>query len=431
MAAEKWQVRRRQWRRSQRKLRRRWQLWQGRWPFVGRSPNSLRGGGRPSGGPHLAIFLRCLMAGGAERAMVRLANGLAQRGWSVDVVLAEADGPFVTLLDPAVRVINFDCSLWGSFIPLVQYLRRERPAVLLGILHYPAELAIVAKYLSASGVRVVVSERNTLSREARQAREWTARQTPHMARLLYPLADRVLAVSDGVADDLARTAHLPRSRIETVYNFINFRAAGSPGQGSEPPHPWLEAGGIPTVVGVGRLMPQKDFGTFLRAVARVRARQPLRAIICGEGRDRASLEGLARELGIREMVDFLGFVRDPSAYVRHGAAFVLSSRWEGFPNVVLEALALGVPVVSTNYPHGPAEMLDRGRYGQLVPVGDDRAMAAAIETVLAGNAPRPTAAWLARFSEATLLDRYEQVLGLRELCGRRQRRLQPAVRELP
>jgi glycosyltransferase involved in cell wall biosynthesis len=204
---------------------------------------------------------------------------------------------------------------------------------------------------------------------------------PILARHSYAWADGIIAVSSGVADDLARVARLPRERIEVVHNPVVDREL--PSKRKAPlDHPWFADGQPPVVLGLGRLKKQKDFPTLLRAFARLRSTREARLVILGEGKQEQSIRSLARSLGIAKDVDLPGFDPNPFRYLARAACFVLSSAWEGLPRVLIEALACGCPVVSTDCPSGPHEILEGGRYGPLVPVGDERAMANAIAQVL-------------------------------------------------
>jgi glycosyltransferase involved in cell wall biosynthesis len=200
-------------------------------------------------------------------------------------------------------------------------------------------------------------------------------------RMLYPSADAVVAVSNGVAQDLKKNAGLSPSLLRVIPNPVITPELISKSQEPQD-HPWFTEGAAPVLLGVGRLTRQKDFPTLLRAFALVRKSRPCRLMILGEGQDRASLESLTAELGIRDDVTMPGFVDNPYAYMSKSALLVLSSRWEGSPNVLTEALALGTPVVSTDCPSGPEEILDHGRFGPLVPMGHPDAMAHAILTTL-------------------------------------------------
>ncbi|GAB4350678.1 MAG: glycosyltransferase [Cyanophyceae cyanobacterium] len=381
-----------------------------------------------AGAIHLAIAVPECGEAGAGRSLVALANGLAQRGWRVDLVLGrsrrhrENPGAGRAAIATAVRVVDLadGPGPWG--VALGRYLRRERPATLLATDPAVAIAAIAAKYLTQVATRVTILERYPPSKALLHGEAWRRRPWIWGQRLIYPWADTLLAASAGVADDLARVARLPRSRIVPIAP-IPLPSDLRTVQASAPTHPWLQGPPIPVILAVGRLVPQKDFATFLRAIAQVRARHPLRAVILGEGPERSALEQLAEELGIGAAVDFPGFSPNAIACMGQAAALVLSSRWEGCPAVVLEAMAVGTPVVATNCPHGPADLLANGRYGHLVPVGDAIALATAIERVLEGDRRLPPPHWLNPFEANRLLDRHETLLGLNDLRQPLARRL--------
>jgi glycosyltransferase involved in cell wall biosynthesis len=211
----------------------------------------------------------------------------------------------------------------------------------------------------------------------RQSPKWRWRFVASLIGKVYPLAERIVTVSRGVADDLATCTGLPRVTIGTIYNPILTTEIAEKAQ-APISHTWLPPTAIPVILGVGRLVPQKDFPTLLKAFAHVHRKQPARLLILGEGRERAKLEALASELGIAEKVLLPGFEPNPYAFMSQASVFVLSSAWEGLPNALIEALACGCPVVSTNCPSGPQEILGNGAFGPLVPVGEDRALAEAI-----------------------------------------------------
>jgi glycosyltransferase involved in cell wall biosynthesis len=296
---------------------------------------------------------------------------------------------------------------------LTRYLRQERPTALLSAMPYPNLTAVWARRLAGVSTRVVVSERNTLSRNIADKRAWPARFLPPLLGRGYAAADHIVAVSDGVADDLSSCAGLPRERITTVYNPV---VTPDLVTRSEAPldHRWFEPGAPPVVLAAGRLAPAKDFPTLLRAFARLRATRPARLMILGQGRGSepaAALRALARELGVAEDVTLPGFVDNPFAYMARASVFVLSSAWEGFGNVLVEAMACGCPVVSTDCPSGPAEILDGGAYGTLVPVRDDRALAEAILATLDAPPDRDRLrARGAEFSVDRAAERYLEML---------------------
>ncbi|NWO57347.1 MULTISPECIES: glycosyltransferase [Chromohalobacter] len=327
----------------------------------------------------IAVFLPSLAGGGAERVMVTLANGFAARGVPVDLVVVAAEGAYLEDVSPRVRLVELGASRVLFSLPaLVRYLRRERPHALLSALNHANIVALWARKLARTRTRLVVSERNTLSRDLSSDR--FERVVPWLMRLSYPTADAIVAVSGGVADDLAQTVRLPRERIDVVYNPINSNLPLL----SEAPvvHPWLAEGEPPVIVAAGRLTVQKDFATLVEAFAMVRRTHRARLVILGEGELRATLEARIEELGIAEDVALPGFVDNPYPWMRQASLFVLSSAWEGFCNVLAEAMACGTPVVSTDCPSGSAEILENGKWGRLVPVGDASALARAIAATL-------------------------------------------------
>lgn len=331
----------------------------------------------------LAIFLATSGHSGVDRVFRNLVPEFARRGLRIDLLAIRGHGPDYGELPGGVRRIVLGASHVNAALPaLLRYLRRERPRVLLSDKDRVNRVSLIARRLARVPTRVGVRLGTTPSVNLanRGALErWL--QTASM-RHLYRRADAVLVPSHGAAVDLARLACLPRSQVEVVPSpvvSVRMHALAA----ARPDHPWLADGGPAPIVGVGELSERKDFATLLRALARLRADRPgARLIVLGEGRRRAELEQLARDLGIAGAVSLPGFVTNPYCYVARAAAFALTSRWEGMPVVLIEALALGTPVVACDCPSGPREVLADGRYGPLVPVGDDAAVAAALADVL-------------------------------------------------
>jgi glycosyltransferase involved in cell wall biosynthesis len=358
----------------------------------------------------VAIFTANMDGGGAERAMLKLAGGIAGHGYDVDLVLSRAEGHYLQEVPDSVRIVDLHARRLLSSIPgLVRYLRRERPNAMLTSMNYVNIVGIWARTLARVDTRLIVNEQNALSLEAAHSPRRRHRLMPRLIKRFYPWADGVTSVARGTADDLVSTAGVSPNLIEVVHNPIvttELRALVA-----EPlAHPWFGPGQVPVVLGVGRLAPQKDFGTLIRAFARVIARRPCRLMILGDGPERASLEALVAERGLTGSVDLPGWISNPYPYMAHAGVFVLSSRWEGLPSVLIEALFCGVPVVATDCLSGPREILEGGRYGALVPVGDEEALAAAIEAALAGElAPPPAESW-EPYEQETVVRRYLEVL---------------------
>jgi glycosyltransferase involved in cell wall biosynthesis len=335
----------------------------------------------------IALFLPFLGGRGAQRVLLNLANGFAAAGRPVDLVLAEAKGEFLDRVSPSVRLVDLKSprGVLRSLPAYRRYLRRERPAVLLTAMDYINVLSVLTRAMSSRRTKLFVSCHNSMIASTRNSPWARDRLLPMAMRLTYRHADGVIAVSGGVADTLAGITRLPRGRIKVIHNPVI--TPGFEVDAAAPvDHPWFQPGQPPVVLGVGSLTAQKDFGTLLRAFALVRAQRLARLLILGEGEARATLEKLAVELGVKEDVAMPGWVANPYAYMARAGVFVLSSRWEGFGLVIAEALACGTPVVSTDCPSGPAEILDNGRHGILVPVQDPDALAKAILSTL-GQAP--------------------------------------------
>jgi glycosyltransferase involved in cell wall biosynthesis len=270
-------------------------------------------------------------------------------------------------------------------------------------------VAVAAARLAGSDTRTVLCEQTTLSRVARDTRRLRHRLVPPAARWAYPRADAVVAVSDGVADDLERSIGLPRERIVVIPNPL------TPGIGLQagraPDHPWLSDDGPPVLLSVARLTPAKDIPTLLRAFAELREQRPARLLVLGEGAERGRLEALAGRLGRGADVHLAGYAPNPYPAMASAAALVLSSRREGLPTVLVEALSLGTPVVATDCPSGPREILQDGRLGRLVAPGDPTALAAAMHAVLDDRPTAPPIAALAPYAVDAVANRYLDVLG--------------------
>lgn len=369
----------------------------------------------------LALLLLSLTGGGVERSTLRLAREFVRRGLAVDLLVCRPQGELASAVPDGVRLVPLVDSGtvigrlaalraagrdWSALLrpvllaphasralrhlpALARYLARERPAALLSAKTPVNLMALWARRLADVRTRLVISERAQLSAIATADRPAKRSQLPRLVARFYADADAIVAISAGVADDLAALADLDRGHIRVIYNPVvdehfSVRAA------KPAPHPWLSDGGSPVVLSVGRLHRDKDYPTLLAAFARLRAQRPVRLLILGEGPLRTELEALTRQLGVAADVALPGFCGNPLPAMRQAAVFALTSRSEGFGNVLVEALACGCPVVSTDCPSGPREILDGGRYGRLVPVGDAEALATAIAATLDAPIDRAT-----------------------------------------
>jgi len=358
----------------------------------------------------LAFFTRSLGGGGAERVVVTLASHYAAQGHAVDLIVSFRAEAYQGELHPAVRVHSLNTRRRMLAAPrLAKALREIRPAALLATVNTFA--AVLAQRLAHTSTRVILREATTPSM-AFQVKETSALKraiSETAMRWLYPRADAVVAVSKGVAQDLRTLMPQLKPKLTVIYNPVIdaalYAKADAPVE-----HPWFQPNQPPVVLAAGRLVALKGFDTLLRAFARARQQTPARLVILGEGPERPHLERLAAELGVAADVDLPGFDPNPFRYMRRAGVFVLSSRYEGLPNVLIQAMACGCPVVSTDCPSGPSEILDGGRYGALAPVDDVEAMAQAIAQALSGQVATVPAAWLEQFRVEAVAEQYLRVM---------------------
>jgi glycosyltransferase involved in cell wall biosynthesis len=324
--------------------------------------------------PRIAVVLPDLRGGGAERVCLYLGAEFLKRGHAVDFVLMQARGALIDLVPEGARIVNLGTQrVRGVFWPLVRYLRRQRPDALLAAMWPLTSVSIVAGRFARFAGTIVLSEHSTMSR---QYDGWGIAHRHFMRTsitLTYPLATARVCVSGGVADDLARLAGLPRDLFTVIHNPIP-----SPSPFGTIGAREIQPAGARIVLTVGTLKPQKNYPLLLRAFAAGPAKQGCRLLIVGQGEQESELRALANRLDLGQQVVFAGFQLDPTPFYAMADLFVLSSDNEGFGNVLVEALAHGLPVVSTNCPSGPAEILENGRYGRLVPVGDVDTLASAM-----------------------------------------------------
>lgn len=359
----------------------------------------------------IALFFHDLGIGGAERVMLLLAQGFIEAGHPVDLVLARAEGPLLSEVPPQARIIDLDTrNPFLMFVRLMEYLRKERAGALLSPFEVTSVVAILAKKISRVTTRIVVRISVHLSRNKRTA-QWKKIVERLVVSKAYPLADGIVTVSQGVAEDLAAYAGIPLERVNVIYNpIIPEQLLQAADQSVS--HPFFVDHQCPVILGAGRLTEQKDFSTLIRAFDIVRRRVSSRLIILGDGEERLALENLIRSSGLQDLVDLPGFEVNPFAFMKRASVFVLSSKWEGLPNVLIQALACNCPVVSTDCLSGPSEILQGGEYGYLVPVGDAEAVAVAIEAVLKGEIRKPSAGWLKQYKLDAVVSQYKAVFGI-------------------
>jgi glycosyltransferase involved in cell wall biosynthesis len=310
--------------------------------------------------------------------MVNLAVKFCERSLPVDLVLLSASGPYLAGLPSELRIVNLQSGRLLIGLPkLVAYLKREKPTVVLSAMKHANVTLLLAALLARTRVPVIVSEHNTATVSLAHNPGIKSFVLRLFMKWLYPVANHVVTVSGGVAEDIRHLLRLDARRVSVIFNpIVDTKLLSLVEQPVS--NPWLLEKTLPVVLSAGRLTAQKDFETLLRAFSLARQQRPMRLLILGEGELRGELEAIVKSLGLAEDVALPGFIDNPYAYMRHADVFVLSSRWEGFGNVLVEAMTCGTPVISTDCPSGPTEILENGKWGRLVPVGDTESMAKAI-----------------------------------------------------
>ncbi len=314
-----------------------------------------------------------------EKMRLKLIEALTERGVDVILVLGSHTGSLVPILPKGLKVIDLGVNRTSAAIPkLARFLRDAQPDILVSSLNHNNIAAMVAHKLAGSTAYLVICQHNALSAE--RVLGWKYWFVPLLYRVLHGSANAAIAVSRGVANDLCFFAVIPRSKISVIYNPVigtDFDDVCK----CDPPHPWLLNKTRPTFVFVGRLTAQKDPHTLLKAMASLLNTSEARLIIVGEGEEEAALRRYARQRKIEDAVAIVGFKVNPLPWIKHADALISSSRYEGFGNSIVEALACGTQVIATDCPHGPSEILLEGDLGALVPVGDSEALAKAMARV--------------------------------------------------
>ncbi|WP_328600565.1 glycosyltransferase [Pontixanthobacter aquaemixtae] len=349
-----------------------------------------------------------MRGGGVERVRLTLIRGFLDRGYEVDLILTEAGGEFLELVPDGVHLEEFDCPRIRHAIPrLREYVKRRQPDAMIVAL-WPLTAATV---LACTGLRerprLVLSDHNNLHSQYSAGKPvWMSLRAT--LRMAYPKADALVAVSQGIAQDIAGWAGLPANRVTTIYNPTP-EPVRSEWPKDETDRLWRGHTG-PRIITTGRLKKQKNHELLLRAFAKIQNDNNAVLAILGEGELEDKLRETVVRLGLEESVIMPGFVVDPGPWYASADLFVLSSDYEGFGNVLVEALHFGLPIVSTDCKSGPSEILAGGKFGTLSATGDIEALAEAMETALVGE--HDSTALKARaqmFSADAAIDAYERL----------------------
>lgn len=338
--------------------------------------------------PKIAFIVPDFAGGGAQKMLINMANEFSRRHYDVDLLVINGDGPLSSNAISGVKVINFKRSrAIRSFFDLWAYIFFQKPAVILSAMTHINIMSVWAGRLSFRKTNIIISERSYFSLSSKRGRI-SPQLMASLVFISYPLANKIVGISHGVSRDISKYIHKNfHLKIRTIYNPVvtSDMIRDSQKHIDAPPS---KAFSVPLLVTIGRLVPAKDQKTLLAAFAILRRNRSIKLVIIGEGELLPELMGRAQELGIQDDVEFTGFLKNTSHYMANASVFVISSIWEGFCNVLVEALLYGLPIVSTDCKSGPGEILKNGEYGMLVPIKDAQAMADAISTLI-DSPPHP------------------------------------------
>lgn len=359
----------------------------------------------------IAFFLPHLGPGGAQRVFVDVTKGLAQRGYDIDMVLAYKKGPRVDDLDEKVRLVNLGARKITTSLPaLVRYLRKEEPAILLSTVEITNIIAALAARLSGKPVKNIIRVSNTISMLTNDSDHLNTYLTRYTVPFLYPMADHIVCVSEGVKKDLESLIWKETKEISVIYNPVITEELLTK---KERPvdHPWFDDERTrPVILAVGRLWIQKDYPNLVKALKKLHETVEARLVILGEGPERTMLEQFIADMGLNGFVDLPGYVSNPFAYMKRADLYVLSSRWEGLPGSLIQAVACGCTAVATDCPSGPSEILSDGKYGYLAEPENSDELAECMLKGLRNKTDPPDTAWFERFEEKTAIDKYESLI---------------------
>jgi glycosyltransferase involved in cell wall biosynthesis len=322
----------------------------------------------------LALFIGDLSIGGAERVVINLSKGFTDCGHDVDIVLVRKSGDLLEEVPESVNVVNLGVDRMRWSIPaLVRYLNTIQPRAIISFMTSANTMAVLANRISGNPSVTIATEHNTQS--MKESLKPTIIRS--VARFVYPLADHIVGVSAGVTEDVVNWSLVERGKVQTIYNPV-IEVSSTEKKYVKPDHPWYGNDDVDVIFSAGRHVEQKDFETLLEAFAKLSRSREARLILAGEGNRTEEYRNLADDLGVSDQVSMPGLVDCIYRYMHHSDVFALSSRWEGLSLVLIEAMGCGTPVVSTDCPSGPAEVLESGKYGPLVPVGSETELSKAI-----------------------------------------------------
>jgi glycosyltransferase involved in cell wall biosynthesis len=357
----------------------------------------------------ISFYQHSIFNGGIERVNFELAAEMMRRGHEVEF-LVNFSSIHLKAMSPPKGLVIIELKpkhFFSRFFVLHRHLRAAKPDLVISAGHFSNEIVCLVKLCLSTSLKLIVTEHTTLSVELQSLSRQSIRRwlLPLVTRATYFIPDAIVSVSNGVKYDVEALFKLHPNRVTTIYNPVNFPDIQS--RALDPvEHRWLQKNGPAVVLGIGRLEVQKDFANLLLAMCELRKTKDAKLIVLGVGSQRPYLDSLVQQLGLQDQVDFVGFTSNPYIYLRRATVFALSSSWEGLPITLIEALGIGIPIVSTNCPSGPSEILQGGKWGRLVPVSDYKALAEALLLEIEHPHAQKPAEALSRFQVGTVVDQY-------------------------
>lgn len=361
----------------------------------------------------VAIFCGSLVGGGAEVFTINLAKGLASTGLVVHLVVVKNDYTKTDEFPKNLELFDLKSeSLLKSTPNFIKYLRAEKPTFVISVLDYVNVVAIWATYLSRVKAKNIATVHAQPSFFYKDLRTFKGKCLQYILSLSYHRAHKIIGVSAGLVQELRNNLKLPRQKFRVIYNPIINKKIFELSKETVSHH-WAQTEEVEIILAVGRLSVEKDYPTLFKAFDLVQSNRNARLIVLGEGGERKNLQALALSLGLADKIEMLGFESNPYKYMSIASCFVLTSRSEGFANVLVEAMAIGTPIIATNCPHGPKEILGNGKWGKLVPVGDYISLSKGIDEILDESHPSSETnreAHLQKFKIDSIIQKYKDIL---------------------
>lgn len=333
----------------------------------------------------VSFFQSGLRGGGIARVNLNLAKYFIDKGYQVDIVVVKKVGPYINQVPDKINIVDLKANRALSSIPkLVRYLNKFNPDVLISANNYINVTVAISHKLAKADTQLILSVH--LDRRYRNSKSPFYRKIimKYLMNFSYKYADEVVAVSKGVAKYISEVTDKDEDEVKVIYNPIYDKEIIEKSK-EKADHPWLNESDVPVVITAARFVEQKNLSLLIRAFKIVSDKSGAKLIILGEGKLEEELKSLVKKLGLDNSISFEGFVSNPYKYIKRADVFALSSDYEGFGNVLVETLAVNTPIVSTDCPSGPSEILKNGEYGILVPVNNEIKLAEGIIKSLNSN----------------------------------------------